>query len=416
MPYVMKIKILHILNSLQIGGLENGVVNLINHLDNCKFEHAICCIESSGPMADRIIPKDVKIYEIKKNGRDYFLPLKLMKLIRQVRPDVVHTRNWATIDGVIGARLAGVKRIVHGEHGREATDPTGANNARKKIRKILNPWIPCFVTVSEDLKRWLINDVGIPSAKVTQIINGVDTGRFRPAADKAAAKAKAGFSPDSFVIGTVGRLDPVKDQKTLIRAFAGLSATDPINEDHYPVTAAMPVSSSGDVGGRVRDVTDLPLMIRASLPLPSPALLIAGSGPEEKNLKGLARELGIADKVYFMGERTDVPEVLQVMDVFVLPSIAEGISNTILEAMACGLPVVATRVGGNAELVDDGKSGVIFRAGDDTGLAATLFSYMDNRSLLEAHGLSARQRAKDLFSLSRMVKAYDKLYRSVVET
>ena len=137
----MKIKIFHILHSLQIGGLENGVVNLINNLNDGRFKHVICCVDSSGPMAERLkIP--IEIFSLQKGDRrDYLLPFKIAKIIKKIRPDIVHTRNWAAIDGVIGARLAGVKSVIHGEHGREASDPTGANAVRKKIRKTLSPWI-----------------------------------------------------------------------------------------------------------------------------------------------------------------------------------------------------------------------------------------------------------------------------------
>jgi hypothetical protein len=160
----MKIKILHIVHSLQIGGLENGVVNLINNLNSDTFEHAVCCIDSSGPMADRI-KRPVDIYSLKKgDNRDYLLSLKISKVVRKVRPDIVHTRNWGTIDGVAGARIAGVKKIIHGEHGREATDPRGANSLRKRVRKLLGSWISQFVAVSDDLRSWLIDDVGISSA------------------------------------------------------------------------------------------------------------------------------------------------------------------------------------------------------------------------------------------------------------
>jgi sugar transferase (PEP-CTERM/EpsH1 system associated) len=372
----MRLKILHILHSLQIGGLENGVVNLINHLDHDRFEHSICCIKSSGPMAQRITRRDIQIIELKKKGRDYFLPLKLMNLIRRINPDIVHTRNWSAIDGVIGAKLAGVVHIIHGEHGREANDPTGKNQVRKKVRRLLNPWISRFVTVSAELRNWLVHDVGVPDWKVVQIINGVDTNRFCPPQDKAAAKTKAGLPPDSFVIGSVGRLDSVKDYTTLIRAFASV-----LN------------GQTGLTGLTGKTV-----------------LMIIGSGPEERKLKLLAEELGVADKTVFLGERIDIPELLQSIDVFVLPSIAEGISNTILEAMACGLPVIATNVGGNPELIQDNHSGFLFIPGDHKGLANALFFYCLNNSVLREHGIQGRKRAEERLSLSAMVKKYEELY------
>jgi glycosyltransferase involved in cell wall biosynthesis len=144
-------------------------------------------------------------------------------------------------------------------------------------------------------------------------------------------------------------------------------------------------------------------------------LLIVGPGPEESNLRKLARDLGIADRVYFMGERRDVREVLQAMDIFALPSIAEGISNTILEAMASGLPVVATNVGGNAELVVDGETGALFESGDYVHLSVLLGEYATAPKIVDAQGRSARERVEKRFSLSRMTKEYERLYHSVLD-
>jgi sugar transferase (PEP-CTERM/EpsH1 system associated) len=384
----MRTRILHILHSLQTGGLENGVVNLINNLDPDRFEHAICCITTSGLMADRIV-RPVEIIALEKGGGgDYLLPFKLARVISRIRPNIVHTRNWGTIDGVIAARLAGVRRVVHGEHGREAADPTGANRRRLNARKLLHPLVTRFVTVSAELKQWLVNNVGIPEEKVVQIINGVDTDRFVPAADKAAAKTAMGLPSDSFVIGTVGRLDPVKGQQTLIRAFAEL------------------------ITGKT-SVTSLTNKTNKTSKTNRTNLLIVGSGPEESSLKKLTHDLGIADRVYFMGERKDIPEVLQAMDLFVLPSVAEGISNTILEAMACGLPVIATAVGGNSELVYDSKTGLLSIPGDVRLLAEQLLYYVFHTTSAREHGGQGRKRVEASFSLSGMTKEYERLYLGI---
>jgi sugar transferase (PEP-CTERM/EpsH1 system associated) len=371
----VKIKILHILHSLEVGGLENGVVNLINRLDSDLFEHAICCVASSGAMANRI-EKPVEIYSLGKGGKkDYLLSLRMAWVIKNVRPDIVHTRNWGTIDGVIASRLAGVKRIIHGEHGRDAGDPEGMNSRRNRLRRTLHPLISRFVAVSADLKNWLIDIVGIPEAKTMQIINGVDTFRFRPAKDKSQAKVSLGLDPHAFVIGTVGRLDPVKDHKTLLHAFALMTENKSHNAGKY--------------------------------------LVIAGPGPEEQNLKKFAEELGIAGDVNFLGERKDISHVLRAMDVYVLPSIAEGISNTVLEAMATGLPVIATKVGGNPELIEDNNNGFLFGPGDAKGLEKILSLYFSGTPLAKAHGDNGRARAEKLFSLSNMTADYETLYLEV---
>ncbi len=366
----MKIKILHILHALGVGGLENGVVNLVNHLDFEQFEHEICCVTQSGAMAQRLTRR-VKIHEIGKGaGRTYLLPLRIAALIRKVHPDIVHTRNWGTIDGVIGARLAGVKNVVHGEHGREATDPNGANYRRQIFRRLLAPAISRFVTVSSDLEEWLVKDVGVLPSKVRQIINGVDTAKFFPAVNRREVKRKFGFTDSRVLVGIVGRLDAVKDHPTLIKAIHAQAQ--------------------------------------------SIHLLIIGSGPMEENLRSLVAQLKIDSRVSFLGVRSDIPELMKAMDVFVLPSIAEGISNTILEAMSSGLPVVASRVGGNPELVIPGETGELFEAGKFEELAGILSTYCSDPALIELHGHQGRARVEEYFSLDVMVQKYAEMYRSLV--
>jgi sugar transferase (PEP-CTERM/EpsH1 system associated) len=322
-------------------------------------------------MAERL-KKPVEIFSLDKgDGRDYLLPFKIAKIVKRIKPDIVHTRNWAAIDGVIGARLAGVKSVIHGEHGREASDLTGANAIRKKIRKALSPWISRFVTVSEELKRWLVHDVGIPEEKVIQIINGVDTKRFKPQESKRMFKKKFRFDEDSFIIGVVGRLDLVKDHDTILNAFR--------------------LFCSRNKNIKVK-------------------VIVIGTGPHEEKLRMRAKEMNISDNVMFLGDKDDVPQYYNCMDIYILSSIAEGISNTILEAMACGLPVIATHIGGTPELIDDNETGFLFSPGDYAGLSQKISVYFNNPEVVERHGINGRRKAEEHFSLSRMVRRYEEIY------
>jgi sugar transferase (PEP-CTERM/EpsH1 system associated) len=327
-------------------------------------------------MADRI-KRPVDIYSLKKgDNRDYLLSLKISKVVRKVRPDIVHTRNWGTIDGVAGARIAGVKKIIHGEHGREATDPRGANSLRKRVRKLLGSWISQFVAVSDDLRSWLIDDVGISSAKVAQIINGVDTDFYSPSNQRQSTRARLGIEPDSFVVGTVGRLDPVKDHETLLKAFHSASTSN----EHRKLV-----------------------------------LIVVGTGPLEERLKALSKELNISAHIHFVGQQEDMQSLYQSMDIYVLPSIAEGISNTILEAMASGLPIIASNVGGNLELVEQGRNGFFFSPGSVDALAYLIGQYLHNDFIVREHGFQSRQRAIDKFSMYQMAHKYASLYTSFFE-
>jgi len=279
---------------------------------------------------------------------------RLLRVLRRLEPDLVHSRNWGAIEAVPAARLAGVRAIVHSEHGRELADPEGLNARRNRFRRLLAPLIDRIVTVSDDLKAWLEETVKLPGAKLLVIPNGVDTERFSPARRLEGRQALQ-VSDETTVVGTVGRLNGIKDYPTLLTAFA-------------------------DVARRAEHVR----------------LVFVGDGPQRAALEAAAAALGMKERVSFLGERTDVPALIAGLDVFVLPSIAEGMSNTLLEAMAAGRPVVATSVGGNPELVEDGVTGTLVPA-----------------RLRTAHGEAARARAVMEFGLASMASRYRNLYRAL---
>ena len=360
-------RIVQVIPSLRVGGLENVVVRLVEHLAPLA-EQAVVTPAGAGPLAGRV-PVGVPVFPLGETRRpDRWNALRMARLFRRLRPDVVHTRNWTCIDAIIGARLAGVPVVIHGEHGREAADPEGRNRRRQQMRRLLSPFVTEFVTVSRDLARWLIEEVRVPARKVRTIYNGVDTERYAMG-DRAAARQALGIPPDWAVAGTVGRLDPVKDQAGLIRAFA----------------------QTANHG--------------------KSALVIAGDGPSRRQLEAMVSELAIGDRVRLLGERDDVPLILRALDVFVLSSIGEGISNAILEAMATGLPVIATRVGGNVELVQDGLTGCLIEPRRPDALATALTAYFHDPALARAHGAAGRERAAGKFGLERMLAGYTALYR-----
>ena len=364
--------IVHVVHALGVGGLENGLVNILNRLEE-PFTHTILCLSRSGRMAERIQNRRVRIIEMHlPTDRFRFPLLRLARELQQLAPDIVHTRGWATVDAICAARVAGVPRVIHGEHGREASDPNGHNLKRNIARKCLSPLVSRFVTVSEDLRSWLIRIVGVPEFKVTTIHNGVDTDRFS-SVGRTASRASLRLDDSVFAIGTVGRLDPVKDHISLLHAFRPIARSD------RPC-----------------------------------CLIIVGDGPMKSAIERIGTDLKISDKIRLLGERNDIPEVLKACDLFTLTSVAEGISNTILEAMASALPVVATRVGGNPELVDDGTNGYLVSAGDMAGLTAAYESYLYNPNLRDLHGRNARTRVEQKFSLERMANQYARLYQELM--
>lgn len=368
------IKILHIINSFGVGGMENGLINIINCSDPADFQHEICCIRMSGGAENRLNRK-TEIYEVNQpEGASFSLYVHLMKIIKRSAPDIVHTRSWGAIDGIISARLAGVRHIVHGEHGWNIHDPSGRNLKRNIARKTFSFWTQRFVAVSKDISRWLEKDCKIDPEKVVTVINGVDTNKFHPDGD-VDSRLKTGFcDPEDFVIGTVGRLDPIKNFDLLIQAFSKLK----------------PLENK-------------------------PKLLIVGHGSELDNLKESARKCGISDSVVFTGERSDLEKLYPIMDVFVLPSKNEGISNTILEAMACGLPVIASNVGGNPELIDHEESGLLVESGAVSSFVDALQLYMDQPEFRTKMGAHAREKVLNRFSLKQMLLNYENIYKSLVK-
>lgn len=369
-PVDRRPRVVQVIPTLRTGGLENVVLRLVTHFDS-SLKQGVVTPARTGPLASRF-PESVTVVAMGEQHRpDRLNAFRMARVFRSLAPDIVHTRNWTCIDAILGARLAGVRRIVHGEHGREAADPTGADPLRRRVRRALAPLVSRFVTVSQDLNRWLVEEVRVPARKVRTIYNGVDTSRFAPG-DRGAARRALGIPPEAGVVGTVGRLDPVKDQAGLMRAVAGIQRARPT------------------------------------------VLVIVGEGPLRRALDGLRDELGLGDRLRLLGERQDIPQILQALDCFALPSVGEGVSNAILEAMATGLPVVATRVGGNVELVRDGETGRLVEVGQPEALARALAGYLSDPVVARRHGAAARARAERDFGLARMLNGYGELYRSLM--
>ncbi|WAR45772.1 TIGR03088 family PEP-CTERM/XrtA system glycosyltransferase [Methylomonas rapida] len=367
--------IVHIIYRLGIGGLENGLVNLINRLPADKYRHAIICLTDSTDFKNRIQRPDVDVYEMhKRPGQDWASFLNVYQLIKRLRPAVVHTRNLAAIEYQVCAFLAGVPYRVHGEHGWDVFDPDGSNVKYQWLRRLLGLLIHRFIPLSRHLEEYLLNKVGIPAAKATRICNGVDTQVFYP---RAATRPIPLGCPlaldDKVVIGTVGRMHGVKDQLTLVRAFI------------------QACNQSQSFAGRAR-------------------LLIIGDGPLREEALVLLANCGLSAQAWLPGERSDIADILRSLDVFVLPSKAEGISNTILEAMATGLPIIATRVGGNPELVEEGVNGCLVDKENPQQLAEAMLDVLlddDKRARLAEASL---RRAREEFSIDSMVERYRHIY------
>ncbi|MDH3979104.1 MAG: TIGR03088 family PEP-CTERM/XrtA system glycosyltransferase [Gammaproteobacteria bacterium] len=372
--------IAHVIYRLDVGGLENGLVNIINRTPAERYRHAIISLTDVSEFQQRITRDDVPCIALhKRPGNDLGMLWKLWRIFRELRPAIVHSRNLAAMEAQLPAWLAGVPCRIHGEHGRDIFDLDGTSRKYRWVRRLYKPLVHRYVALSQELNDYLGDQVGVAESRLRLICNGVDVERFRPRGGECReAVLPQGFADqDSLLIGSVGRLEAVKDQLTLVRAFKELCRQRPDDS-------------------RLR-------------------LVLVGDGSLRGKVEELVAHEGMQDRVWLAGSREDVPRLLSALDVFVLPSLAEGISNTILEAMACGLPVVATRVGGNEELLCEDETGFLVPRADPLAMAAALLNYVDHTALRTAHGAAARTRVEDTFSIARMVsrylEVYDELYR-----
>ncbi|ELX08750.1 glycosyl transferase, group 1 [Janthinobacterium sp. HH01] len=370
--------IVHLIHRLDVGGLENGLINLINHLPPGRYRHAIVCLRDYTDYHLRIERPGVQIISInKRDGKDWGHYLRLFQTLKRLRPLLIHTRNLSGIEGQLLAACAGVRLRVHGEHGRDIDDLHGLSLKYRCLRKLLRPLIGHFIAVSKDLEAWLIGTIGARPQHVTHIGNGVDSLQFHPRLGPPAAIGPDGFlCEDAYVIGSVGRMAEVKDHLSLVQAFILLIA------EH-------------------------------ALPRNRLRLLIAGDGPCRQTCLDLLRQAGMEELAWLPGTRDDIPQLMRAMDVFVLPSLAEGTSNTILEAMASGLPVVATAVGGNPDLVHSGWTGTLVPPRSPAMLADAINAYYRLPALAASHGQRGRRRVLAEYSLIAMADAYLAVYDSL---
>lgn len=368
--------VIHVVYSFDVGGLENGIVNLINRMPADSFRHMIVALTACVPsFCQRITRRDVEFLSLHKGeGHGIKLYPRLFRLFRQHRPAIVHTRNLAALEAAVPAWLAGVPVRIHGEHGWDSSDPDGESRKYQTLRRIYSPFVSGYVALSRRIESYLTGKVGIAAGRIRRICNGVDAERFLPASGRQAIDGSPFNDPGLYVFGAVGRLQSVKDHATLIRGFAAFL-------EQHPAARA-----------RAR-------------------LVVVGGGPLRGELEALVRERGLESLVWLAGERADIPAINAGLDVFVLPSRAEGISNTLLEAMASGLPVIATDVGGNGELVVAGQTGRLVPAVDPASMGAAMAELFDNRELALRMGQAGRERVLAQFSLDAMVGAYLALYR-----
>jgi sugar transferase (PEP-CTERM/EpsH1 system associated) len=362
----------HLVYSFGCGGLQTLLAECINRIPAQHYRHAVICLVETKDYAERISRPDVTFYDLHKPpGNSPATHVNLWKLLRRLRPAVLHTYNVGTIEYNATALLANVPVRIHAEHGRDSVEIDGKHGRYNLLRRLLVPVIDAYVPVSDDLVDWLRHTIGIPEQKITKVINGVDTAQYAPAG--APLPGDAGAAAQPIWIGTVGRADRIKNHTGLLDVFERLL-------ERFPAPQF-----------------DL-------------RLAIIGDGPLLETLRHRVASTGWADRVHLPGACTDVAGILRGLSVFVLPSLSEATPVVILEAMATGLPVVASRVGGVPQLVLDGQTGLLADAADVDSFADALASYIRDPELRRKHGAAGRAHIQAGYSVDAMVAGYDALY------
>ena len=364
------LRVMHVVFAFQPGGMEMGVLKLVNGLDRRRIQSAICSTQTARELNSLLSPQ-VPLFEFRRReGNDPRLVWNLYRLFARERPHIVHTHAWGTlIEGLTAARLAGVPIVVHGEHG-----TLQLRHRQRILQRYAWSRVDRVHSVSTRLAERMAHEVGFPPDRIQTIHNGVDLSRFRGAISAADARHALALPVDGPIVGAVGRLVPVKDHVSLVEAIARM----------------------GRDGARATAV-------------------IAGEGPLRGTIEARASALGVTEQIRLLGHRQDVDVVLAALDVFVLPSRSEGLNNTILEAMAAGIPVVATRVGGADEMVIDGETGVLVPAASPEALATALRRLLSDGALRTAMGRAGRSRAERDFDLAKTVRKYERLYTELAD-
>jgi L-malate glycosyltransferase len=359
--------VLQVVHSLGTGGTERLVIDIATRL-RLRHPMAVCCLDEAGSRAHELVDRGVTVTTIgREPGFHPSLAYRIAQAARLHRADIIHCHHYSPfVYGRLATAFAPNTKLVFTEHGRLSDGPP--SRKRRLVNPLLARLPATIVSVSSALRQSMIEE-GFPGDRVRVIHNGIEP-RMRPSPQhRVAARKSLELAADAVVVGTVARLDPVKDLDTLLRGFGALWTED----------------------RRAR-------------------LFVVGDGADRYRLEAAARMSDFADAVRFLGNRTDVRRLLPAFDVYANSSISEGISLTILEAMATGLPVVATAVGGTPEIIDDGRTGVLVPARQPAAIGGALIALVASRERRHALGAAARLAIKTKFTLDGMVAEYERIY------
>lgn len=363
------LRVLQITHDLHIGGLQRVVVDLAKGLDKNRFLVSVCALRDGGPLEKELRDEGIEIIIIPQShqGTDYLRFIKLYRILRERQPLIVHTHNTEPlIDGVLAALMARVPVRVHTDHARSFPDKKRYMFAEWLLSHFINQ----FVAVSEKTKSDLIRFEKISDGNIKVILNGVPGNHNKILVDKGNKKLTLGINNSRTpILGVVARLTYQKGISFLLDAIQLL-------------------------------VKEYPAIL----------LLVAGQGDELEVLQAHAKKLRIEQHVMFLGARHDVPELLQLLDIFVLPSLYEGLPLVLLEAMDAGLPIVCTNVGGICEAVQEGINGLVVSSEDSGALAQAIRALVENPEMGKEFVRNSQRLFNEQFSVGQMLRKYEETY------
>jgi sugar transferase (PEP-CTERM/EpsH1 system associated) len=366
---------MHVLNRWATGGTETVVSRITQRLGD-GFEHVICSVHKPDNEAPPCAPS-VKLLSLERQtGSRNLILLELVKIMRREKPDVVHSRNWGTIEAILAGKLVGIPAVIHSEHGRNIDTMNSLPWRQRYFRSLCYAFADELFAVSDELKEFYLTQLGRAATRMRVLENGIDVDVCRPdSASRQAIRDRLRLSEDTVLIGSVGRFDPIKSLDTLLLAADQLLAA----------------------GGDIR-------------------VILIGDGPERSMIEGIIRgSARLAGNTVLPGHVSNVNEWLTAFDIFVLPSLSEGSSNTLLEAMASQVACVASSVGGNTSVLHNGASGRLFFPGDVVGLTSILSGLVANSNYRHDLARGARIRVEQRYSMQRMLNDYRHLYEVALE-
>ncbi len=365
-----KTNILYLITEFDTGGAENMLLRLASGINKNKFNVSACCLTGRGEIGEKLSRAGVKVYYLDMKGKlDFAAFVRLIKLLKKTRPDILHSFLFhANFMGRIAGRISRVPAIVSSVRVSEKQQPLHIIGER-----LTHPLADRILCVSKAVMEFMAGN-GIPRGKMRVIPNGVDLNKFKVKYDSAEVKKELGIPANAKVVGTVSRLTLQK---------------------------------------RIDRFLDCAKIILEKMP--GVFFVVAGKGELENELKSYAEKIGISEKVRFLGFRHDVQRVLSVFDVFMLTSSWEGMPVSLLEAMAMGRPAVVSDVEGSSEIVVDGKNGFLARGGDPDVFARLALRLLENPETAKAVGEKAVERAGD-YSADMMVKRNEDLYSDLFLT